>query len=170
VRSLTLTTLGFDMQRRWRRANETDTGPKNNRICSDAGSVAHVADAASFGINQQNHPGFRRRGFLSMAINTAARRVGATHPDQVLLVKVQKIPIPRHPALITAGEATSLISPFTIGLTLRYGIFIRDDYGDQRRLVVHELAYKSFRRNRLVRFLEGTAFGYIGKNLRVTEA
>ena len=76
-----------------------------------------------------------------MAINTAARRVGATHPDRVRLLKVQEIPTPSHPALVTAGEATSLISPCTIGLTLRYGIFIRDDHWDQRRLVVHELAH-----------------------------
>lgn len=36
---------------------------------------------------------------------------------------------------------TVLISPFTIGLTLRYGIFICDDNWGQRRLVVHELAH-----------------------------
>ena len=35
----------------------------------------------------------------------------------------------------------NLISPCTIGLTLRYSIFIRDDHWGQRRLVVHELAH-----------------------------
>ena len=43
--------------------------------------------------------------------------------------------------MVTAGEATSLISPCTIGFTLRYGISVRDDHWDRRRLVVHELAH-----------------------------
>ena len=43
--------------------------------------------------------------------------------------------------MVTAVEATRLISPCTIGLTLRYGIFIRGDHWDSRRLVVHELAH-----------------------------
>ncbi len=54
---------------------------------------------------------------------------------------MQVIPKPSHPALVTAGEATRLISPCTIDLTLRYGIFIRDDHWDQRRLAVHKLAH-----------------------------
>ncbi len=69
-----------------------------------------------------------------------ARRIGVNRPDRVRLLKVQKILTPSHPALVTAAEATSLISPRTICLTLRYGIFIRNDHWDQRRLVVHELA------------------------------
>ena len=54
---------------------------------------------------------------------------------------MQEIPTQRHPVLVTAVEATRLISPCTIGLTLRYGIFIRGDHWDSRRLVVHELAH-----------------------------
>jgi len=49
--------------------------------------------------------------------------------------------IPEHPALKEAAEATSLISPLTVGLTLRYGIFIRADHWGARRLVVHELVH-----------------------------
>ena len=70
-----------------------------------------------------------------------ARRVGVTRPERVRLLRIPEIPTPRHPALAAAAEATSLISPFTLGLTLRYGIFIRDDHWGQRRLVVHELAH-----------------------------
>ena len=66
---------------------------------------------------------------------------GLTQPDRVRLLKVQKIPTPSHPSLVTAGEAASLISSCTIGLTLRYGIFVRNDHRDQRRLIVHELAH-----------------------------
>jgi len=70
-----------------------------------------------------------------------AKRVGVTHPERVRLLEVQEIPTPSHPALAAAAEATTLISPSTIGLTLRYGIFIRADCWGQRRLVVHELAH-----------------------------
>jgi hypothetical protein len=40
-----------------------------------------------------------------------------------------------------AAEKTGLISPMTIGLTLRYGIFIRSEFWGERRLVVHELVH-----------------------------
>jgi len=70
-----------------------------------------------------------------------ARQVGVSQPDQVRLLIVDEIPIPDHPQLTAAAEETGLISPFTIGLTLRYGIFIHADHWGQRPLVVHELAH-----------------------------
>jgi hypothetical protein len=70
-----------------------------------------------------------------------AIRVGVKHPERVRLLRVQEIPTPSHPALAYAAKETGLISPCTIGLTLRYGIFIRADCWGQRRLVVHELAH-----------------------------
>ena len=100
-----------------------------------------MAETASVGTNQQNHSGLRVRGFLSIAIEYDARQVGVIRPDQVRLLKVQEIPKPSHPVSVTAGKATSLISPCAIGFTLRYGIFIRDDHWDSRRLVVHQLAH-----------------------------
>ena len=70
-----------------------------------------------------------------------ARRVGLARLERVRLLCVAEIPIPSDPVLSAAAEATHLISPFTIGLTLRYGIFIRTECWGQRRLVVHELAH-----------------------------
>ena len=70
-----------------------------------------------------------------------ARRIGVTRPERVRLRVVEEIPLPTHPGLRTAAEMTGLISPMTIGLTLRYGIFIRSDCWGQRRLVVHELVH-----------------------------
>ncbi len=70
-----------------------------------------------------------------------ARRVGVMRPERVRLLGVPVIPTPSHPALAAASEATRLISPLTIGHTLRYGIFIHEDYWGQRRLVVHELVH-----------------------------
>ena len=70
-----------------------------------------------------------------------ARLIGVAHPDRIRLLAVDQIPVPAHPVLRAAADATGLISPLTGGLTLRHGIFIRSDCWDQRRLVVHELAH-----------------------------
>ena len=70
-----------------------------------------------------------------------ARRIGIAHPDRVRLRVVEEIPLPTHPGLRMAAEMTGLLSPMTIGLTLRYGIFIRSDHWGERRLIVHELVH-----------------------------
>ena len=78
---------------------------------------------------------------LSPAQLDDARRVGVIHVERVRLQAVDQIPWPVHPILRQAAEATGLLSPDTIGLTLRYGIFIRADHWNVRRLVVHELVH-----------------------------
>jgi len=70
-----------------------------------------------------------------------AMMIGVTHPERVRLLNVARIPVPEHPALRAAAETTQLISPRTAGLTLRYGIFIRADYWNDRPLVFHELVH-----------------------------
>ncbi len=70
-----------------------------------------------------------------------AKLIGVAAPARVRLLRVDQIPVPEHPALRAAAEATGLILPLTAGLTLRYGIFIRSDCWERRRLVVHELAH-----------------------------
>lgn len=70
-----------------------------------------------------------------------ATRVGVTQPQRVRLLMVSAIPMPEDPLLRAAGEATGLLSPFTAGLTLRYGIFVRCDFIEDRRLIAHELVH-----------------------------
>ena len=72
-----------------------------------------------------------------------ARRVGVVHPDRVRLLRVAQIPMPTLPALASAAKMTRLISPETRGMTLRYGIFVRDDSWRDRQLLVHELVHTS---------------------------
>lgn len=72
-----------------------------------------------------------------------ARQVGVVHPERVRLLRVAQIPTPTHPVLAAAAAMTRLISPDTRGMTLRYGIFIRDDSWGERQLVVHELVHTS---------------------------
>ncbi len=67
--------------------------------------------------------------------------VGVAQPERVRLLGVQQIPLPQHPELNVAAGASSLITPNTAGLTLRFGIYIRNDFWGNRRLIVHELAH-----------------------------
>jgi hypothetical protein len=70
-----------------------------------------------------------------------ARRVGVLQPERVRLLQVAEIPTPDDPALAAAARTVGLLSPFSVGLTLGYGIFIRAEQWGRRVLVVHELAH-----------------------------
>ncbi|MEP6810565.1 MAG: hypothetical protein ABI992_10005 [Chthoniobacterales bacterium] len=70
-----------------------------------------------------------------------ARRVGVLFPERIRLLRVDDIPFPTDPILAAAAAAAGFISSATVGLTLRYGIFIRTAFWGQRRLVVHECAH-----------------------------
>lgn len=80
---------------------------------------------------------------LSEAQMEDAKRVGVVHPERVKIYTVPQIPMPKHPILKAATEATQLITPDTAGLTLRYGIFLLPDFSDNRGLIVHELVHTS---------------------------
>lgn len=72
-----------------------------------------------------------------------AKLMGVASPEKIRLLKVKSIPIPTDSILKTAAHQTGLISPETVGLTLRYGIFIRDDCWMNRSLVAHECVHTS---------------------------
>ena len=61
-----------------------------------------------------------------------AKRVGVIHPERVRMLRVPQIPFPKHPVLKAAAETTQLITSSTVGLTVRYGIFIHSDFSDDR--------------------------------------
>ncbi|EEF57082.1 hypothetical protein [Pedosphaera parvula] len=70
-----------------------------------------------------------------------AKRIGIQHPEKVRLRVVRAIPLPANAVLHAMAQKLGFLSPFTAGLTLRYGIYIRADCWGDRRLVVHELAH-----------------------------
>jgi hypothetical protein len=78
---------------------------------------------------------------LTLAQVEQARQIGVKEPERVRLRVAEEIPMPDNPVLRAAAELTGLISPFTVGLTLRYGIYIRADHWGERRLVAHELVH-----------------------------
>jgi hypothetical protein len=70
-----------------------------------------------------------------------AKTVGVKYPERVRVYTVPQIPIPKHPILRAAAEASQLISPATIGMSLGYGIFIHSDFSNDRYTIVHELVH-----------------------------
>jgi hypothetical protein len=78
---------------------------------------------------------------LSQQYVQDAKSVGVKYPERVRIYKVFQIPIPKHPILKAAAEATQLITPATIGISLGYGIFIQDNFSNDRHTIVHELAH-----------------------------
>src|SRR5262245_23446770 len=70
-----------------------------------------------------------------------AKRIGVVAPERVRLKVVDQVPLPLDPILRFVGQKIGLIRGLTIGMTLRYGIFICADHWGERRLVVHELAH-----------------------------
>jgi hypothetical protein len=71
---------------------------------------------------------------------TTARRLGILHPERIRLRAVSKVP-PLNWLLRRVGEKLGIVSGQTIGMALRYGIFIREDHWRDRRLLTHELAH-----------------------------
>ena len=51
------------------------------------------------------------------------------------------VPTPTDLTLKTAVAAIQFLTPATRGLALRYGIFVRSDCWDERRLIAHELVH-----------------------------
>ena len=70
-----------------------------------------------------------------------AKSVGVRYPERVRIYIVPQIPIPKHPILKAAAQATQLISSATVGLSLRYGIFIHSNLSNDRSTIVHELVH-----------------------------
>lgn len=72
-----------------------------------------------------------------------AKSVGVVNPEKIRLLKVSRVPMPVHPVLMQAAQATGLISLNTGGMAIRYGIFVRHDCWTNRRLIAHECVHTS---------------------------
>ncbi|MBV9468176.1 MAG: hypothetical protein JO316_03140 [Abitibacteriaceae bacterium] len=70
-----------------------------------------------------------------------ARCVRVQHPERVRLLRVAGVPMPDDPVLRAAAVEVGLMSPYTGGMALRYGIFVREDYWRERDIIAHELTH-----------------------------
>jgi hypothetical protein len=78
---------------------------------------------------------------LSATQTDDAREAGVSHPEKIRLLKVPSVPLPKDPSLAAAATAIQLITPGTIGMALRYGIFLRQDHWADRLTFVHECVH-----------------------------
>ncbi len=67
--------------------------------------------------------------------------VGVKDIEKVRLLEVNQIPMPNEPELREAMRISDLLSPDTIGITFRYGIYIRKGFWNKRKLIIHELTH-----------------------------
>ena len=72
-----------------------------------------------------------------------ARLVGVSRPEKVRLLKVDRMPWPEDPMLLSIGEQAGFFTDDTEGLAIGYGIFVKSNRWQDRRLVVHELVHVS---------------------------
>lgn len=77
---------------------------------------------------------------LSTTQAADATKLGVVHSERVRLLAVEVVP-PTNRILRGIGAKLGLISSQTIGMTLRYGIFIQAHHWGERRLLLHELAH-----------------------------
>jgi hypothetical protein len=80
---------------------------------------------------------------LPAAFQALAKSVSVTHPDKIRIGSVAAMPVPEDPDLAAAAAQTGLLGPTVQGLTLGYGIYLREDVTRLdplpfRRLIAHE--------------------------------
>lgn len=70
-----------------------------------------------------------------------ARRIGVAHPERVRLLCVPTVPVPGGALVAAFDRWSGMPGGETMGLTARYGIFIRAELFGDRHLLAHELAH-----------------------------
>lgn len=67
--------------------------------------------------------------------------VGVKEIQQVRLLKVKSIPTPSGRELSDAVKIAGILTSGTIGVSFRYGIYIKEEFWNRRTLIVHELTH-----------------------------
>lgn len=78
---------------------------------------------------------------LSSQLLLDAEKIGVIQSDKVRILAVSTIPRPEHPLLEELCRQRNFLTSDTLGLTLRYGIYIRSNCINDRSLLVHELVH-----------------------------
>ncbi len=66
-----------------------------------------------------------------------ARSVGVSMPEEIRVAVVPSLPLPEDPELRAVAIQTGLLGPNMVGITLGYGIYLRDGFVSNR-LISHE--------------------------------
>jgi hypothetical protein len=78
---------------------------------------------------------------LSESERADAIRMGVENPERIRLLKVERIPLLNGVVIQMLDRLIPSVSANTIGLSLRYGIYVRSAYWRDRRLIAHECVH-----------------------------
>lgn len=78
---------------------------------------------------------------LSKKQKNSASKIGIKNINKIRLLKVELIPEPEDSTLNEASNAIGFISEDTLGITYRYGIYIRQEFWNNESLIIHELTH-----------------------------
>ena len=70
-----------------------------------------------------------------------ASKIGIKNTGKIRLLQVEFIPEPEDFILNKASKSIGFISGDTLGITYRYGIYMRDDFWENESLIIHELTH-----------------------------
>ena len=70
-----------------------------------------------------------------------AQTVGVSHPEEVRILSVRKIPLPSHPRVKQLARRVGLLNPGTASLTAGHGVIVRLDCADNLWLLAHEFVH-----------------------------
>lgn len=96
---------------------------------------------AAFWVEREERKILRRGLPLSPAGLMDAAKMGVAHPERIRLMVVERIPWLNGPFIKLLSRAMPTISPNTVGLSLRYGIYIRSRFRGNRHLIAHECVH-----------------------------
>ena len=67
--------------------------------------------------------------------------MGVAHPEKIRLMRVERIPVFNGMFVSGLSRLIPAVSPDTVGLSLRYGVYIRSPFWNDRRLIAHECVH-----------------------------
>lgn len=70
-----------------------------------------------------------------------AARMGVAHPEKIRLLQVEHIPVLNSPLMKILSRMIPSVSANTVGLSLRYGIYVREPWAGDRFLIAHECVH-----------------------------
>jgi hypothetical protein len=70
-----------------------------------------------------------------------ARRAGVVQPEKIRVMRVEILPFPENDDVVFVAKRIGLYQPHSTGLTLSYAICIRNDFWNDRQVLVHECVH-----------------------------
>ena len=100
-----------------------------------------ILPLASDWVKSQEELILKEGQMLPNNLRALAEQVGISCLEKVRFSVVNMIPRPENVLLEKVCEQKNFLSPDTAGLTLGYGIYIRSDSVNDKRLFIHELVH-----------------------------